>query len=109
MTSALDRLQAIDKPPRPPSPVKKRGVIVSVVAAIGLMLVKLKGAVFVAGAKPAARDGLEQLDGLRASPATLRLVSRVQERTAAFVYSVLATLRIAATQLLHSQLPDVVR
>jgi len=59
--------------------------------------------------RPKSATALEQLDSLNASPPTLRPVSRVQERTAAFVYSGLATLLIAATQLLQSQLPHVAR
>jgi len=59
--------------------------------------------------RPQPATALEQLDSLNASPAALRPVSRAQERTAAFVYSALATLLIAATQLLQSQLPHVTR
>jgi Zn-dependent protease len=80
MTSALDRLQAIDKPPRPPSPVKKRGVIVSIVAAIGLMLAKLKGAVFVLLLKGKVLLGALQLGKLGATLWTMVVVAAVYSR-----------------------------
>lgn len=80
MTSALDRLHAIDKPPRPPSPAKKRGVIASIVIAIGLVLAKLKGAVFVLLFKGKALLGALQLGKFGATLWTMAVVAAVYSR-----------------------------
>jgi len=80
MTSSLDRLQAIDKPPRPPSRAKKRGVVASIVVAIGLVLAKLKGAVFVLLLKGKVLLSALQLGKFGATLWTMVVVAAVYSR-----------------------------
>jgi Zn-dependent protease len=83
MPSMLDRLQAIDRPPPsagPPSPTKKRGVIASALVAIGLVLAKFKGALFVLLTKGKLLLGLLQLGKVGATAWTMVLVAAIYSR-----------------------------